>query len=237
ELLLTPGAVRAALTWPHFSVTSFLMVRRLRLQGVVPATVIDVGANVGQFAVACARTFPACRILSFEPGAEAFARLERHTRGLAVSCRNVALGSSAGVLPVRRNRHSGASSFLPMTDYYRARFPDLEEEQVEEVRVELLDAALADEELVGPILLKLDVQGFEKEVLAGGERTLSGCRWVLMELSFHELYRGEETFVSMIDYMRERGFALDRLVDVLREPARGEIVQADALFVPADGEG
>ena len=44
--------LKALFTWPKFSRTSYKMVRDLRLQGISPNTVIDVGANVGQFAIA-----------------------------------------------------------------------------------------------------------------------------------------------------------------------------------------
>jgi hypothetical protein len=60
-------ALRAVLTWPKFSVTSYFMVSRLIEQGIVPRTVLDVGANVGQFAVASAKLFPGVRVHSSEP--------------------------------------------------------------------------------------------------------------------------------------------------------------------------
>ncbi len=57
DLLLEPGAVRAIATWPKFSITSFKLVSGLAQQGILPRTVIDVGANVGQFAIASAMIF------------------------------------------------------------------------------------------------------------------------------------------------------------------------------------
>jgi len=82
DLLLDPRAVRAFITWPMFSLTSFRMVSGLARQGVLPATIIDVGANVGQFAVAAAKLIPNVRVHSFEPAPEAAQQLRRNVAGI-----------------------------------------------------------------------------------------------------------------------------------------------------------
>src|SRR5689334_16834422 len=66
ELLLDPGAISGLATWPLFSRTSYQLVKRLAAKGVSPRTVLGVGANVGQFAVATAMLMPAAIIHSFE---------------------------------------------------------------------------------------------------------------------------------------------------------------------------
>src|SRR5690349_24000032 len=82
DLLLDPSALRALATWPKFSLTSFRMMTGLARQGILPRTVIDVGANVGQFAIAAAMTFPGATIYSFEPLPEAAVQLEKNVRKL-----------------------------------------------------------------------------------------------------------------------------------------------------------
>src|SRR6267142_6558026 len=68
ELLLErPGALGAMLRWPYFSLTSYRMVDDLRRQGVRPRTVIDVGANVGQFALAALELWAPTSLHAFEP--------------------------------------------------------------------------------------------------------------------------------------------------------------------------
>jgi len=71
ELALDIPGIYALLTWPKFSLTSYRMVSALKQQGIHPQTIIDVGANVGQFTIASAKLFPKRQIHSFEPLPEA----------------------------------------------------------------------------------------------------------------------------------------------------------------------
>src|SRR5215471_14295105 len=80
ELLLDPGAIRGLATWPLFSLTSYQVVKRLLAKGIAPATILDVGANVGQFAVAAAILMPSAAIHSFEPLPACVQRFRRNTQ-------------------------------------------------------------------------------------------------------------------------------------------------------------
>ncbi len=82
ELAANPAAISAWISWPCFSVTSFGMVSGLVKQGVVARTVLDVGANTGQFAVAAAKLFPGPRVYSFEPLPACVTQLRRHASKL-----------------------------------------------------------------------------------------------------------------------------------------------------------
>ena len=76
------GAIKALISWPKFSLTSYAMLSSLVKQRILPRTVIDVGANVGQFAVAAAKLFPNVRVHSFEPQPDCVARLREHVAKL-----------------------------------------------------------------------------------------------------------------------------------------------------------
>jgi hypothetical protein len=64
-----PKVFNALFTWPKFSISSFLVVSRIIRQGIIPYTILDIGANIGQFSIAagkllpCAKIFPASHIL------------------------------------------------------------------------------------------------------------------------------------------------------------------------------
>ncbi|MEI7893325.1 MAG: FkbM family methyltransferase, partial [Myxococcales bacterium] len=81
-----------------------------------------------------------------------------------------------------------------------------------------------------PLLLKLDVQGYELEVLKGASRTLPRCSLLLLEASLQELYVGEALFGSIHAWLGERGFILAGLAGSLRDPSDGRPLQIDALF-------
>jgi hypothetical protein len=81
-----------------------------------------------------------------------------------------------------------------------------------------------------PVLLKLDVQGYESTTLRGGRDTLKRVDYVILEASFKPMYEGEMLFMDIVRLMEEYGFQFLRPVGWLSEPKTGEILQMDALF-------
>lgn len=227
-----PRSVAALLTWPKFSVTSFDMVSRLAGQGVLPRTVLDVGANVGQFAVAAAKLFPEVRVHSFEPVPECFEKLRKNVSGLGkVTVYPYALGEGEGEVPFHVNTHSHSSSALPLAQGHRDAFPEAREAREIMVKVLTLDQVFANAEIRPPVLLKLDVQGYETQVLRGGTQTLERVDYVVLEASFKPMYEGELLFTEVVRFMEERGFRFERPVGWFTAPESGEVLQMDALFV------
>jgi hypothetical protein len=80
------------------------------------------------------------------------------------------------------------------------------------------------------VLLKIDVQGAEKDVVEGARETLKRVDYVLMETAFTPMYIGQPSFTEMIETMRAFDFTFLRPVDFLKSPKSGEILQADILF-------
>jgi len=234
-LLSHPDAWVALLLWPKFSATSFRTVSSLMRQGINPRTVIDVGANVGQFAVACAKIFPGVAVHSFEPLPHCLKQLDSNVARLGVRVYPVALGEHAGEVTIHVNSHSHSSSILSLGDRHRQAFPDAREIQTLRVPVSTLDRELESVSLENPVLLKLDVQGYEPQVLNGASETLKRVDYVLLEASFRPLYEGEKTFIEIARMMEDRGFEFLRPVAWLLNPHNGEVLQMDALFARAAG--
>lgn len=228
-----PSAVKAMATWPKFSMASYSMVSALLKQSVVPATVVDVGANVGQFAVASAKLFPEAKVHSFEPGPDCLDRLRENVSELAVTVHPLALGDEVGILKFHVNSFSPSSSLLPLAKAHRRAFPEAQEERSIEVEVSTLDRVFEGVELERPVMIKFDVQGYEARVLRGGEKTLRRADYVVMEVSFKPMYEGETPFMEMARLMEDRGFRFERPVGWLTDPETGEILQMDALFTQA----
>lgn len=232
SLLEGVGSLKALVTWPKFSVSSYLIVSRLVRQGVEPRTVLDVGANVGQFAVASAKLFPGARVHSFEPVPECAGKLRENVSGLPnVTVYPLALGDGEGDLQFYVNSHSHSSSALPLAEAHRAAFPQAREERAIEVEVSTLDRVFDGIGMEPPVLLKLDVQGYEERVLRGGKETLKRADYVVLEASFKPMYEGEMPFMEMARLMGGYGFRFERPVGWLSAPGTDEILQMDALFV------
>ncbi|MFN5028535.1 MAG: FkbM family methyltransferase [Burkholderiales bacterium] len=222
--------VTAALTWPKFSISSYAMARRLIAECGQLSTIIDIGANTGQFCVAASRTFPAAKIFSFEPNPASFERLVKTTaRTSSISCRQLAIGDSEGQISLRINSHSHSSSVLPLAESHKIAFPSAREVGEVQVPVRTLDGLFC-ADITHQSLLKIDVQGYEMAVLRGARNLLPKLDFVVLEVSFAPLYDGESTFDEICEELRRSGMKLRAPVGWLRDPQSGKFIQMDALF-------
>ena len=193
-------------------------------------TIIDVGANKGQFAFAASEIFPDANIISFEPVPEVFQELKKNVSGIKnIQLFNKALGSEVGKIKFYKNKYSHASSALPIHKNQTELMPGTSEVEAIEVDVEKLEDYLQQDKLAGPVLLKLDVQGFEKEVLVGGGSELSKIDYLLFETSFIEMYEGEPLFDEMHEFVKSKGFTLLAPVGFL-QASNFQIPQMDLLY-------
>jgi FkbM family methyltransferase len=194
------------------------------------ATVVDIGANRGQFALAARHCFPQARIVSFEPlaGPAALYRAvfagDDRTRLV-----EAAVGPEPGEATIHVSARDDSSSLLPITARQNALFPGTAEAGTAIIQVTRLSDALPAGEIAAPALLKLDVQGFELPALAGCEGVLDRFDWVYVECSFMELYAGQSLADEVIAWLRERGFRLVGVYNMSYDD-RGRAVQADFLF-------
>lgn len=228
-----PGALTSVMSTRPFSSSAFVLARDLRVGCGPLRTVVDVGANAGQFSLAIAREHPAASVIAVEPLPDVAAALRANVNGHArirvVEC---AVGSVRGAAAINRHAYTLSSSMLATTDAFATEFPGAArrgETRAVDVEVVPLDQMLAPGDLIGPTLLKLDVQGFEIEALKGAEKLLPHCDWVLAEAAVERVYDGEPLFTELFDHLRGAGFVFDRPVDVLRG-ARGTVSQMDVLF-------
>lgn len=230
-LALSRRMISAVCSWPTFSLTSFRMVEALRQQQLIPASVIDVGGNIGQFAVAAAKLLKPRVLYSFEPIPAVADSLRRNLASFAfASVNELLLGEREGATPFHINSHNHSSSVLKLGQQHLDAFPDAREVQTIEVPMTTLDRFFSNRELPAPALLKIDVQGYEAHVLRGGTATLPRMRWIVAETSLKPMYQGEPVFLDIVECMKEWGFRFLRPVGWLSDPRNGELLQLDALF-------
>jgi FkbM family methyltransferase len=197
--------------------------------------VLDVGANEGQFGELLRSAGFAGRIVSFEPLSQPFARLAAAAASDPLwDAYRYALGDQEGESLINVARNTSSSSFLPMSDKHRAALPDSAYVGQELVQIRRLDnvlgtLALDDEAL----MLKLDVQGYERAVLEGAGDTLGRIVAVQCELSVAPLYHGETALTDMLVMLRERGFELEELEPGFYDAETGQVLQFDGRCVTA----
>lgn len=193
--------------------------------------VLDVGASDGGYGRQVRQFGYRGRIVSFEPLPSAFGRLAETIAGDPLwTARNHALGDEPGQATINVASNSASSSLLPMLDSHRAAEPSVGYVGTETIRVERLDDIL--DEVAGPddrIFLKLDTQGFERQVLAGGAEALARCVGLQLEMSFVPLYEGGMLVHQAMTLAYDAGFHLAVVEQGWAAPT-GQMLQADGIF-------
>lgn len=218
------------------------VVERLRrcLSGLPPATLLDVGAAYGQFSLAATLAFPGLQVHAFEPLPEEFEVLERTLRRLPGAVAHpVALGDGEATLALHRSRNKGSSSLLRMLPAHTDAFPGTECDGTVLAKVHTLDDVVATTPIAlrHPVLLKIDVQGFEDRVLRGARRTLQLVNALIVEMSLVHLYEGQILFAPLKDLIEASGLIYAGEFDRVVSPVTGEVLQIDGLFRRASAPG
>jgi FkbM family methyltransferase len=193
-------------------------------------TVLDAGANRGQFALFAAHRFPRAELLCFEPldgPRDILRRAIGPTPRLTVF--GVALGSRSESAEFNVSAADDSSSLLPIGHRQSSVFPGTELLETITVRVCRLDELVRPEDLKHPVLLKIDVQGAELGVLEGSGAVLDAVDAVLVEASFVELYCGQPLVDEIWGFMRHNGFTCRGIWSMTFGPRRA-CLQGDFLF-------
>ena len=153
-------------------------------------TIIDIGANRGQFALAARFAIPEAKIISFEPlqePAEVFRSV--FAGDPLTTLQQMAIGKTEMETSIHVSRSDDSSSLLPITNLQSELFPNTGEKETRTVQVKRLEKAIDVSALPSPMLLKIDVQGMELQVLNGIGTFLKEFGFIYTECSFMELYK------------------------------------------------
>jgi len=198
-------------------------------------SVVDVGANEGQFAKWISTIFPLAQIYAFEPLPGPYAKLKAWTESRRPNATlfNVALGERATetVMNLHVN-HTPSSSLLSATNTQDTLYPNSQKRSTLVVKQETLDDAL--DSLQPPpepdLLVKMDVQGYEDRVIMGGQRTLSRTRACILEVILDELYVGQARFSNLVSSLGGLGLMYAGNLEQ-SYAGDGHVVFIDAVFV------
>jgi len=200
------------------------------LAGLGLDTVVDIGANRGQFALCIRRLYPQARIISFEPLQQAAATFHRtFSSDPRVTLFSKAVAAESGSASLHVPRWDGSSSLLPIAQAQRDNFPFMQEARLETVETAPLAACIDAGSIKGRALLKLDVQGFELAALRGCEDLLDRFSFVYVEASFVELYVGQPLATEVVAFLLARGLKLTCVANLSSGRSQRPI-QADFLF-------
>jgi FkbM family methyltransferase len=235
QILTNPGWIKGIITLKKcFSISSFHLNAALSKYQPKFHAIIDGGANKGQFALAAAQRFPMADIYCFEPVPDVYDCLMNNVRKFSkIHPFNHAIGNNKGKIPFYRNELTPASSAMPMLENNNRPNCDPDRSNIIEVDILRLDDFTMDFDLRHPILLKLDVQGYEKEVLKGAEKTLNNVNYIILETSFCKLYENQPLFDELHHYIKNIGFELVAPLDV-NVGNNMAIIEMDVLYKKID---
>jgi FkbM family methyltransferase len=195
----------------------------MRSFGFCPLQVLDVGAFHGHWARACLEMFPQSHITCIEPQDQA----QKHLRKLSHEYKNVQViqtllgGRPTSCVPFREQGSgssvllstSGVSTTKPMTT---------------------IDELIHEGRCAPPDFIKLDVQGYEIEVLKGWTQGFEKCQVIQCEMSLLPFVAHAPLLHELVVYLYKRNFLMSDITEVIRAPSDGATWQIDALFCPKD---
>lgn len=211
----------------YFGRTDQEFLKRLVSAGVKVSHVFDIGASNGIWSLTMAQTIPCATFDLFEPNeSQQYAEMLKTTLEQRPDFRmhRVGLGDRDTTLDLNLSRDHVGSSLLDWDGGYEKK----------RVPVRRLDRYVADKGLPSPDLIKMDTQGFELRIVAGGERACAGAKALLIETWLYRAYGGGTPLTAeIIEWLEPRGLVLCAFGDSWTDPD-GKLISIDAYFLRKD---
>ena len=189
--------------------------------GFSPRLIVDVGAGRGDWARMAASVWKDAKIIGFEPNVSDRGALELTRRHLPqFEYHSAFLGPTRQTVAYEQAGHQ-TSLCVPPTESFQGATAEMF----------AFDEWIASRNVSAPNLIKIDVQGYELEVLKGAEQTLTTCSAVLLETNFIRFAARVSTIDETIQFMHEHGFAWYDSMGILRRRRDDVLSQMDVMFV------
>tara|TARA_B100000945_G_C20347810_1_gene580664 strand:+ start:411 stop:1157 length:747 start_codon:yes stop_codon:yes gene_type:complete len=192
--------------------------------------IIDIGSNKGQFILILDKFFKNIKVLSFEPISEVLKKQKKFFASREnITFFNFALGSSNSetILNITRKKDSSSILQIANENLLGRNFDIIEKRQIS---VKTLESALRNIKLKDSILLKLDVQGYEFEVLKGAENLLPKIKYIITEVAKNQIYKNQVAENIVIKYLKERNFEIIKTANLFKIK-NTNYLQKDILFI------
>lgn len=199
-------------------------------------TIFDVGANIGLYAHTVRNLGFKGKIVSFEPQNSAFDSLKNLARKDSNwFVRNYALGSENTSSSINISHNSISSSILDQADVLNDFCPDAAYIDKQTIDIKRLDDIISEFcDSNSKVFVKIDTQGFEKEVILGSQKVLRNILAFQLELPLIEIYKNENTFFELIDLMKSINYRLVKIEPGWSDPKTGYTVEVDGIFIKSD---
>jgi FkbM family methyltransferase len=194
--------------------------------------ILDIGGGIGATVKLFRKYFPVNRIIVFEPVAESFRTIsDKFGDDPNIQICNVAAGNENSKKEINIANRITSSSLLPLAAETESAFYDeksLGLNRNETIEIVRLDDFLTS--VAGNIgIMKLDVQGFEMNVLQSASETLKWTSVVLLEAGNHNVYVGSPGYYEIDDYLREHDFTLYDIIPSVLD--NGQLKEWDVIYI------
>jgi FkbM family methyltransferase len=197
--------------------------------------ILDVGANTGQFVEKLRKTGYQKNIISFEPLKKEHEIIKKKSMNdkFWTVYDQCALGDIDGKIILNISNYSPASSILSFTDMHKEAKPSAVMIDKEIVNIFKLDT-VSKNFLQKNIMIKIDTQGYENKILRGAVNLLKHCRIIFCEVSFQQLYDGQELWQETVSLLETQGFVIYSMENGVFNKSHNALLQGDMIFLKND---
>ena len=203
------------------------IIRNFKIQ-----TILDVGANEGQYAIQIFDSGFKGKIYSFEPISDVYKILQKKAgdsqKWLTF---NQGIGSREEEVMINVSENFVSSSIFNVSSASTDAEPQTQTVRKEKIKITTIDSFFSANTFENNILLKLDIQGFELEALKGALNSLPKLKLIQSELSFVKLYDNIPLYDEVIKFLEQHGYEIFTIIPGFRDNVTGRLFQADGIFV------
>ena len=193
-------------------------------------TVFDIGSNKGQFILLIKKLFKDKIFYSFEPIREILEKQKNFFKNKEnFFFYNLGIGEKSEKKKFYITNRRDSSSFLKVEHRIKGN-KDYQIEEEREINIKSLDEIFNQKILLEPILMKIDVQGFELEVLKGSSNILRKIKYIIIEVSNSEIYSKQPLSNEIIEYLNLKNFQVFKKNSITTKIPKSNFLQVDILF-------